>query len=137
MFDRIVVPPAVETELAAPHAKAPTIHLRNLSFIEVLTPKDAAAVAALSSEIDTAEAEAIVLAGEIGADLLLIDERAGRQLASQMGLKTMGVLGVLLNARHRALIGAIKPELNKLRNQLGFFISNRLYDDLIARAGEA
>ncbi len=48
----------------------------------------------------------------------------------------MGVLGVLLNAKHRALIGAIKPELDKLRNELGFFISDRLYEELVARAGE-
>jgi predicted nucleic acid-binding protein len=50
------------------------------------------------------EREAIQLAEERGASLLLIDERKGQSEATRRGLSTTGTLGVLLDAGEAGLI---------------------------------
>jgi predicted nucleic acid-binding protein len=54
--------------------------------------------------LDPGESEAIALAVEIRADLLIVDERAGRNTAAALGLNCMGTLGVLALASRRGLL---------------------------------
>lgn len=63
----------------------------------------------LRNELDEGEADAITIACEIGADLLLIDEALGRKIAHQEGLRITGILGVLLDAKNQGLISHVKP----------------------------
>mgnify|MGYP001767929126 CR=1 FL=1 len=55
------------------------------------------------SDLDGGESEAIALAIELSADLILIDERKGTEAARRLGLTTIGVLGVLLEANVTAV----------------------------------
>jgi predicted nucleic acid-binding protein len=93
LYNRVVIPPAVLRELKHPAAPEP---VRDWSahppdWLEVLTPKNVVSIARL----DLGEAEAIALATEINAEVLLIDEQAGRQEAARRGLKVAGTLSVL------------------------------------------
>ena len=81
----------------------------------------------LSQNLGLGEAEAIVLAQEAGADLLLMDERIGRQTAKHFGLSPVGVIGVLVEAKLRGLIPAVKPLLDALRDEAGFHVGEALY----------
>jgi predicted nucleic acid-binding protein len=99
LYQRVLIPPSVLEELG--HAGAPKIvgeWLLDLpSWIEVrgtAAPPDAAL-----ADLDPGEREAIQLAQEQRADLLLIDERRGRLVAKRHGLATTGTLGVLLDCR--------------------------------------
>ena len=56
------------------------------------------------SMLDPGEREAIQLAEEIGADLLLMDERAGVRIARGRGMLVTGTLGVLTLAAQRCLL---------------------------------
>jgi predicted nucleic acid-binding protein len=95
LYGRILIPPAVEMELRA----ATMLHAGiDWSMIEVVAPRDSNAVAALLGELDPGESEAIVIAVELRADLLLIDEAAGRDVAKRYRLRRTGTLGVLLDA---------------------------------------
>jgi hypothetical protein len=86
--------------------------------------------------LDRGEAETIALALELGADLVLLDERDGRYTAQRFGLRVVGVLGVLLEAKSKGLIKNIKPYLDMLRQQAGFYIRETLYQQMLILAGE-
>ena len=82
------------------------------------------------------EAEAIALAADLRADIVLIDEQEGRQFAAHAGLQVSGVLGILLRAKLKGEIPALKPEIQLLRNKARFFISRSLEDKVLSEAGE-
>ena len=87
-----------------------------------------------STGLDAGESEAIILSDISGADLLLMDEVKGRQVAKQMGIQLMGTVGVLLIAYQE---GYLKKEdilscIDILKNS-GRHISNKLYDQLMQK----
>jgi predicted nucleic acid-binding protein len=90
----------------------------------------------LSYRLDLAEAEAIALATEINANVVLLDEREGRRIGTQAGLQVTGVLGLLLRAKLNGEIPALKPEIQLLRTRANFFIAQQLESEILAIAGE-
>jgi uncharacterized protein len=136
LFGEVLVPSAVEQELRTPRDGGAPVDLTQVPFIQVCQPTDLSRIAELRADLDPGEAEAIALAGQIGATLLLIDERKGRRFAQAAGFQTMGALGVLLRAKKANLIPAIKPKLCQLRDGLRFFIADELFDELLDVAGE-
>jgi predicted nucleic acid-binding protein len=82
------------------------------------------------------EAEAIILAEELDAEAILIDETAGRAVALQRGLRPIGVLGTLPRAKERGHVREVAPLLDRLQRELGFFLSRKLLDDTLRQAGE-
>jgi len=93
-------------------------------------------VASLQLELDDGEAEAIALAVELKADLILLDERKGRVIAARLGLRFIGLLGMLVEAKHRSLISAVRPIMNDLIGKAGFWIGQELYDYILQVAEE-
>ncbi|MBL8253565.1 MAG: DUF3368 domain-containing protein [Candidatus Competibacter sp.] len=93
-------------------------------------------VMALRERLDAGEAETIALAVECTPPLVLMDEKEGRRSARRFGLKTVGVVGVLIEAKGRGLIGAVGPLLERLRQDAGFFLSDRVMQDARAFCGE-
>jgi predicted nucleic acid-binding protein len=87
--------------------------------------------------LDAGEAEAIALALEIGAELLLMDDRLGRESARHLGLHYTGLIGVLIEARRKGLIRAVKPHLDALRDIAGFRLRETLYLRVLQDEGEA
>ncbi|HTD56858.1 MAG TPA: DUF3368 domain-containing protein [Silvibacterium sp.] len=87
--------------------------------------------ASLPIELGAGEREAISLALEVKADVLLIDERAGREQATARHIEVAGTLAVLLQA---SLLGHIDfPEALKKLHQFGFRISQRVEQNMLAR----
>lgn len=81
--------------------------------------------------------EAIALALELNANLLLIDERLGRSEANRLGLKITGLLGILVEAKQRNLIIAVKPLMDALIATSEFRVSSKLYNQILALMDEA
>ena len=90
----------------------------------------------LRSFLDQGESEAIILAQELKADWLLIDERLGRKAATQRGLPVIGLLGVLRLAKQENMILHIKPLLNDLKTKAGFWFSDKLYQEVLQSVNE-
>ena len=74
---------------------------------------------ALRQDLDAGEAEAIALAVEVEADLLLMDERLGRETARHLGMRYVGLIGVLITAKRNGLIDDVKSRLAALRAVAG------------------
>jgi uncharacterized protein len=140
LYEQVLIPPAVANELARGGEDDDRITLvLSLNWIEVRQPTNVQLVAMLENErnLDRGEAEAIVLALELGADELLIDERLGRREANQRGLSIIGLLGVLLVAKRRGMVVAVRPLVDDLMVQAGFRVSGQLYTEILIAAGES
>ena len=105
-------------------------------WIERQAVLNQALVTALRRDLDRGEAETIALALELGADLVLLDEREGRHAAQRLELRVTGVVGILLEAKSRGPVGAVRPHLDALRHKAGFYLSEPVYHAILSLAGE-
>lgn len=106
------------------------------TWIQRLAPKNRLLIAALRQDLDLGEAESIALALEQKADLILMDERDGRHKAMRLGLRPVGVVGVLLTAKARGHVVEVRPLLDALRQQAGFYLGDSLYREALRLAHE-
>ena len=137
LYERVVVPEAVDGEVAAAGADAPGASVvRAADWIEVRRVLDQRLVQALLGDVDRGEAEAITLAVETGADLLLTDERRGRAVAARLHQRVVGACGVLVEAKAKGLLPAVRPVLDALASDAGFRIGDRLRARVLDAAGE-
>jgi predicted nucleic acid-binding protein len=120
LYAEIVVPPSVQNELSRN-----AIQL-DPSWTRVVAALNQGDVAALREQLDPGEAEAIVVAAELEAELLLVDEKRGRRVAIDRGLEVTGLLGVLAEAKARSLIPRCQPVLDDMIRIAGFWIGDDL-----------
>ncbi len=97
--------------------------------------KDRLAVNVLLDEMDLGEVETIVLASEMNADWVLMDEKKGRRKLTQLNIPKIGTLGILLKAKQLGLIPLLKPEIEDLQKS-GFSISPLVVDEILKMANE-
>ena len=139
VYGSVIIPQAVADEIS----KVSTIYAQAASvpdqpWITIQSVNNATTVARLRHEkLDAGESEAIALALEIGAELLLIDEQLGRRIAVNEGLNITGLIGVLLEAKNKGFISKIKPTVDALVIQARFRVSSQLYAEILRLAGES
>jgi predicted nucleic acid-binding protein len=136
LFDEIIIPVAVYEEVVVQGYGEPgSQEVRDATWIRRVQVKDRLAVNLLRETLDAGESEAIVLAEEVGASYLLLDDALARRKASLIGLHVTGTLGLLLMAKRVNLIASVAPVLQELR-QTDFHMSMRVYRQVLAKAGE-
>jgi predicted nucleic acid-binding protein len=138
-FGEIFIPQTVLAELKidANFKGASDVRLAlNEGWLKLKEIQNKPLARSLSLDLHQGEAEAITLAIDLSINLLVMDEKIGRERAKDLGLKTVGVLGVLLNAKKHGRIKSLKDVMTALRNEVGFFISDNLYRQILAQAGE-
>ena len=117
VYGAIVIPDAVANEVAriSPNYRQAAM-VPTFSWIEIIKVKSRAAVDDLlqQQKLDLGEAEAIILAIDLNANLLIIDEQLGRSVAKQKGLEITGLLGALLEAKSKGIILHVKPIVDDL-----------------------
>jgi predicted nucleic acid-binding protein len=105
LFGEITIPKAVWDEVVVKGKGKPGAkEVEKAEWIKVMDVKDRLSVEVLRGEIEVGEAEAIVLAKELNADLLVMDEKIPRIIAESIGLKVIGSLAILYIAKKRRLI---------------------------------
>lgn len=90
----------------------------------------------VSASIGPGEREVISLGLELGAALLILDEQPARRLATSLGLRVIGTVGILMAGKERGFLAKIRPELDRLL-AVRFFMDQDLYERVIAQAGES
>lgn len=137
LYREIIIPKAVYNELVEKGAGQPLAdEFGDIDWIKSRQVENSNLAEALKLELDDGEAEAIALAVEIKASLLLIDERKGRSIADNFDLQYVGIIGVLIEAKAAKLIPAVKPILDALIRKAGFWISKPLYQRILSLIDE-
>jgi predicted nucleic acid-binding protein len=135
IFGRVLVPHAVLMEMQHPEAP-PEVSAWAVAPPAWLEPIQVQRLdASLAVELGAGEREAISLALEVHADVLLIDERAGRREAEARHIAVAGTLAVLLQASLRGYFDL--PEAMKRLRELGFRVSRPIEELMLARYEQA
>jgi len=130
----IVIPKAVFDEITKPKKKYGK-RLYEWGKDRVVEVKNRRAVEYLEIISGKGEAETIVLAEEINADAVLIDDLKARKIANLRGLKVIGTIGILLDAKEKGIIKQIRPLLDELIKEK-IRISKELYNYALKLAKE-
>lgn len=128
LFKQILIPKAVWQEVVTSGWPETSNLIKKADWIVEEPISDFRLSKALDRELDKGEAEAIVLAIEVSADLILLDELEARNIAEIQGLNYMGSIGCLALAKKLGLIAKIKPSLDKMIDKARFWVNQELYN---------
>jgi len=137
VYSELIIPPAVYTEIVIDGSGKPgaeDIEAAVSIWVDVTKPGNDGLVASLKQRIGPGESEAIALAKELDA-YLLIDEASGINVAREYGIRITSTLLMLLEARKRGLISSVTVELDELIAS-GFRCSDILYRKVLTLSGE-
>lgn len=139
-FSEIWMPPAVAHELAAldrPPAQSALAHAVGAGWLREITLPSSAPFPIELRGLDAGETEALRLALSSETECVLIDEKEGRQCAASLGIRTIGVLGILIAGKRSGSISSLRAEIDKLRQDAGFFIDRPLELRVLAMVDES
>jgi len=137
LADQIIIPEAVYAEsVNCPAGRPGSIEIAQADWIVHRKVENRARVEQLHARIGLGEAEAITLVQEIGTDaIVVLDDATARRIAEQEGCRVVGLLGLLVVAKQRGLLAAVRPLLDAMRNS-GFFVSDELYTIILRQVAE-
>ena len=136
-FGSVVVPPAVAGEFRLEEGRPGSSALRRAvedGWIAVEEPSDDPLIRTLRQDLDRGESEAITLAVEKEAGLILLDEREGRRRARNVGLEVTGALGILARADRRGELDSLSGALDRLEDEAGFWIGSALREQILGKS---
>lgn len=137
LYKTIIIPDAVYQELLRFNEFAPDISaITSASWIKRVDIENNLLVETLRKNLDQGEAEAIALAHELGAELLIMDELKGRDYAQKMNINIIGLVGILIHAKQRGIIPNVAEILRELREKAGFWLNDALYQKVLSIANE-
>lgn len=129
LFDRVVIPPAVARELT--DANTPDVVRAWMRIVPAWLEVRAPRMIDVRLNIGAGEREAIALAQELRAEVLLVDDRKARRAALAVGLQIAGTVGVLERAARRGFVD-LREALARLRNT-DFAVAAWILDEALAR----
>ncbi len=130
------IPSAVQSEIAVWTLDAHRLIDEDIEdWLQVISLEDVAMRDYLLPEIDLGEAEVIALAKQLGTPRVIMDDQDARRHARLRELEPLGTLGVLLQAKQRGLLPAIRPEINRLA-ETNFYFSPSLIEAVLQAANE-
>jgi len=136
LFDEIFIPEAVKQEvLAGGKNQVGFREIRSKKWIKTKKIKNELAKKYLLTDIDDGEAEVIILAEELSAHTIVMDDRLGRKIARFRGFNVIGTLRLLVIAKEKGILTKVKPLMDKLK-EAGFWISDDVYKTVLAQSKE-
>ena len=136
LAEEVHIPDAVYQEVVVHgHGRPGSAAVRKAEWIMRHHVTDQAAVDRMRTQLGRGEAEAIVLAQELNADVLILDDATARKAATGMGQRIIGLLGLLVFAKECRVVETIRPLMDNLL-AAGFFVEPLLYRTVLRAAGE-
>lgn len=136
LYEEVVIPASVLHEIRAKRGtEARSIGALVRSHKFRLRRATRRALKALPADLGAGEREAIALAVELGADLVVLDDQQGRQVARETGLSVTGTIGIFLEAWKRSMIPSMRRELDRLI-EAGMWIDEAFYHRILQESGE-
>jgi predicted nucleic acid-binding protein len=129
LYDVVVIPQAVADELNA--SESPSVvrnwiaNPPNWLQIEIVSASSRSGL----EKLDSGEQEAILLAEQIEAELIILDDKAARQIASERGLRIIGLLGMIKDAAQFGLLD-LRVTFERLQ-EAGFWAAPSLLERLL------
>lgn len=137
VFGTILVPDAVFREVAWYGARRPGADELGAATWAIRVDLEVPPEALLAEDVGPGESEAIALAVQRRARLLLLDDRRARRIAEvAYHLRVKGIAGVLVAAKRRGLIASVESLLVHIRGN-GYYIAQPIIDRAVREAGEA
>ncbi len=137
IFSKIFIPEEVFKEVVERGKGKPGSKvIKEAAWIEVKPVKDKIQVSFLMGSLEKGEAEVLVLARELEADLILLDEEKARKSAVIAGFEIMGLLGLFILAKNLGLIYEVRPLVDELMIKK-FRISDKIIEETLKKVGEA
>lgn len=136
-FSKVYIPEEVFKEVVERGKGKPGSKvIKESVWIEPKPVKDKIQVAFLLGSLEKGEAEVLVLARELNADLILLDEKKAGKSAVIAGFEIMGLLGLFILAKNLGLIHEVRPLVDELMIKK-FRISDKIIEKTLKKAGEA
>jgi predicted nucleic acid-binding protein len=128
-FGEIIIPEAVWIEVVEKGEGRPGAQDVKVSpWIKVNKVKNKIGIEALKHEIGIGESEAIILAMELNANIVLIDDKIARGIAESMGLKVAGTLSIIYEAINNKVINENFKEIIQIMRKKNIWISDEIID---------
>ena len=134
LFGEIVIPAEVWKEVVERgKGKAGSEAIEEAKWIKVQDVGDDLSVEVLCRNIDRGEAEAIILAKRINADILILDEKIAREIAMAVGLKVVGSLALIYEGIKRGIVDQTLAEIIKKMRERNIWISDEVIEEITKR----
>lgn len=138
LYREVYITPAVQRELSVSHPDFFGDRMDSvLPWIKLAEVEEIAIVEAFEQTLDRGEAETLSYAIGTSVDLVIMDERKGRQVALDHDVKVIGLLGVLLESKRRGYLDRVQPVMNDLIHLAEFWVAPDLYDQILYLANES
>ncbi len=136
LYGEIIIPKAVQDEVMAKEDSVTRLALAgSKGWIITKTITNIDAKKFFKVQLHDGEVEVMILGKELEADLLVIDDYTAREYAKYLDFRITGTLGVILRAKEKGIIKAVKPLVLDLIEH-GIYIGEKLYQDIIKIAKE-
>ncbi len=127
LFRQVCIPPAVSREVSGSLPRLP-------DWIRVVEPRSMSVAQGVLG-LHQGEIEALALAVDLHASLIILDDLLARRHATALGLAIVGTAGILVMAKRAGMIPSVREALDVLR-QVGFRLRQDVYEQIVADAGE-
>lgn len=125
LADKVFITETIKNEFGSPLPDWIQIKLPSNKFYQQI----------LEMDLDPGEASAIALSLETDNAILIIDDLKGRNVAEKLRLKYSGTFGLILRAKQKGIVTAIRPILIKIQ-QTNFRFTDSLFQTILDEAGE-
>ncbi|MBR2215536.1 MAG: DUF3368 domain-containing protein [Selenomonadaceae bacterium] len=137
IYGEIAIPLAVYQEISAKQDSLCKHYIDNAAeWVRICQIRNTLAKRLFKAKLHAGEVEAMILAQEQNADLLIIDDALAKRHAIYLGINVTGTLGVLIKARQMNLISELAPLLQQLRRN-NIYVSEKLISYCLQKVGES